>query len=62
MAIDGAVSEKARALTYAMENHVRSLNDTLGRQATDLDESMMHRHRRRAAHQRGHHTPIAVCH
>jgi hypothetical protein len=28
IAIDGAVSEKARALTYAMENHVKSLCPT----------------------------------
>ena len=42
LAIDNAVNEKARALTIALENHVHSLSDTLGRQATNLDESMMH--------------------
>jgi ABC-type transporter Mla subunit MlaD len=42
MAIDQAVNEKARALTVAMENHVRALSDTMGRQAVNLDESMMH--------------------
>jgi ABC-type transporter Mla subunit MlaD len=42
MAVDGAVNEKARALTVAMENHVRALSDTMGRQASHLDQSMMH--------------------
>jgi hypothetical protein len=42
VAIDAAVAEKARTLTYAMENHVRALSDTLGKQANNLDESMMH--------------------
>src|SRR6516165_4432850 len=42
MAIDSAVNEKARALTLAMEQHVRSLSDTMGRQAVNLDQSMMH--------------------
>jgi hypothetical protein len=41
-AIDAAVAEKARALSYAMENHVRALSDTLSKQATDIDESMLH--------------------
>jgi hypothetical protein len=41
VAIDSAVSDKARALTHAMENHVRSLSDTLGQAASNLDESMM---------------------
>lgn len=40
-AIDNAVSDKARALTAAMENHVRALSDTLGRQASNLDQSML---------------------
>jgi hypothetical protein len=40
-AIDTAVNEKARALTVAMENHVRALSDTLGRQATNIDQSMI---------------------
>src|SRR5262245_30088698 len=42
VAIDAAVSEKARMLTHAMESHVRSLSDTLGQHASQLDESMMH--------------------
>jgi predicted ATPase len=42
VAIDSAVNDKARALTVAMENHVRSLSDTLGRQANSIDESMLH--------------------
>lgn len=42
VAIDAAVSEKARLLTHAMETHVRSLSDTLGQHASQLDESMMH--------------------
>jgi hypothetical protein len=41
MAIDGAVSEKAQLLTSAMESHARTLTDTLGKQAGDLDESLM---------------------
>jgi ABC-type transporter Mla subunit MlaD len=40
-AIDNAVNEKARALTAAMENHVRALSDTLGRQANNIDHSML---------------------
>jgi ABC-type transporter Mla subunit MlaD len=40
-AIDNAVNEKARALTAAMENHVRALSDTLGRQASNIDHSML---------------------
>ena len=61
-AIDNAVSEKARALTVAMENHVRALSDTLGRQAGNIDESMMPRHRGGAPHQRQHHAPVAQGH
>ena len=62
IAIDNAVSEKARALTSAMENHVRALSDTLGRQANNLDQSMMTRHRRGAPHHRQHHAPVAQGH
>src|SRR5215470_12466640 len=40
-AIDNAVNEKARALTAAMENHVRALSETLGRQASNIDHSML---------------------
>jgi ABC-type transporter Mla subunit MlaD len=42
MAIDSAVNEKARALSIAMDNHVRTLSETLGRQATSLDDSLLH--------------------
>lgn len=42
LAIDGAVGEKARALTVAMENHAQQLSQTLGQQATSLDETLMH--------------------
>ena len=40
-AIDNAVNEKARALTVAMEDHVRALSDTLGRQVSNIDQSMI---------------------
>src|SRR5262245_8326161 len=40
-AIDSAVNDKARALTAAMEHHVRALSDTLGRQASNIDQSML---------------------
>jgi hypothetical protein len=42
VAIDSAVNDRARALTVAMGSHVRSLSDTLGRQANSIDESMLH--------------------
>jgi len=41
MAIDGAVGEKAQALSTAMEAHARALNETISRQAIDLDESLI---------------------
>ncbi|MDX2204024.1 MAG: hypothetical protein NW223_14835 [Hyphomicrobiaceae bacterium] len=41
-AIDQVVNEKARALTIALETHVKDLSETLGKQAINLDESMMH--------------------
>jgi hypothetical protein len=41
-AIDQVVNDKARALTSALETHVKELSDTLGKQAMNLDESMMH--------------------
>lgn len=41
-AIDNAVTEKADALTNALEKHAHSFRETIGRQATDLDESLMH--------------------
>ncbi|MFM2423047.1 MAG: hypothetical protein RL291_1577, partial [Pseudomonadota bacterium] len=42
LAIDAAVGAKAEALSTAMETHAKQLADTLGRQATDLDETLMH--------------------
>lgn len=42
LAIDAAVGAKAEALSIAMETHAKQLSDTLGRQATDLDETLMH--------------------
>jgi hypothetical protein len=42
LAIDGAVGEKARALTIAMESHAQQLAETLGKQASGLDETLMH--------------------
>jgi hypothetical protein len=41
-AIDSAVTEKAEALTKALEKHAQSFRETIGRQAADLDESLMH--------------------
>lgn len=41
MAIDGAIGEKAEALTSAMDSHARTLTDTIGRQAIELDETLM---------------------
>jgi hypothetical protein len=41
MAIDGAVGEKAKLLTSAMEMHANTLNETISRQALELDESLM---------------------
>src|SRR5581483_2271016 len=40
-AIDNTVNEKARALSAAMESHVQALSETLGRQASTLDQSML---------------------
>ena len=42
MAIDGAVGEKANALTSAMEHHARNMSETIGKQAVELDETLMH--------------------
>lgn len=42
LAIDGAVGEKANALTAAMEHHARNMSDTIGKQAVELDETLMH--------------------
>jgi len=40
--IDQVVNDKARVLTAALESHVKALSETLGKQAMNLDESMMH--------------------
>jgi hypothetical protein len=42
LAIDGAVGEKARALTTALDSHAKTFNETISRQAHELDESLMH--------------------
>ena len=42
MAIDGAVGERANALTAAMEKHARNMTETIGRKAVELDETLMH--------------------
>ncbi|MEQ1612343.1 MAG: hypothetical protein ABL904_06290 [Hyphomicrobiaceae bacterium] len=42
MAIDGAVGERANALTSAMESHARNMSETIGKKATELDETLMH--------------------
>ena len=41
-AIDRAVVDKTEALTSALDAHAISFRETIGRQATDLDESLMH--------------------
>ncbi len=42
LAIDGAVGEKANALSAAMEYHARNMSETIGKQAVELDETLMH--------------------
>ena len=41
-AIDTAVVEKTHVLTSALDAHAISFRETIGRQATDLDEALMH--------------------
>ncbi len=41
-AIDAAVVDKTQALTQALDEHAVRFSGTIGRQATDLDEAMMH--------------------
>jgi hypothetical protein len=41
LAIDSAVSEKALALTSALDHHAKTFSETIGRQSIDLDESLM---------------------
>ncbi len=41
-AIDHAVVEKTQALTQALDEHAVRFSGTIGRQATDLDETLMH--------------------
>ena len=40
--IDSVIGEKAHALSAAMDSHARNLADTLGRQSSDIDETLMH--------------------
>ena len=39
--IDSAVGDKARALTTALETHANTFGETIGRQAVELDETLM---------------------
>lgn len=41
-AIDSAVVDKTQALTSALDAHAISFRETIGKQATDLDEALMH--------------------
>ncbi len=41
-AIDAAVVDKTQALTAALDAHAVNFRGTIGRQATDLDEALMH--------------------
>ncbi len=41
MAIDGAISERSAALTAALEDHARNMSDVVGKQAIELDETLM---------------------
>ena len=41
-AIDSAVVDKTQALTSALDAHAVSFRETIGKQATDLDEALMH--------------------
>ena len=41
-AIDTAVVDKTQALTNALDAHAVSFRETIGKQATDLDEALMH--------------------
>ena len=41
-AIDTAVVEKTHVLTSALDAHAISFRETIGKQATDLDEALMH--------------------
>ncbi|MEO8419761.1 MAG: hypothetical protein ABI457_01080 [Hyphomicrobium sp.] len=41
-AIDTAVVDKTEALTSALDAHAISFRETIGKQASDLDESLMH--------------------
>ena len=41
-AIDSAVVDKTQALTNALDAHAVSFRETIGKQATDLDEALMH--------------------
>jgi ABC-type transporter Mla subunit MlaD len=41
-ALDAAVLEKTEALTHALDQHAVRFSGAIGKQATDLDESLMH--------------------
>jgi hypothetical protein len=41
-ALDAAVVDKTQALTQALDEHAVRFSGTIGRQATDLDEALMH--------------------
>lgn len=40
--IDSTINEKTAMLTAALENHARTFKETIGKQASDLDDSVMH--------------------
>ena len=40
-AIDSAVGDTARALTSALEHHAKSMSETIGRQAVEIDETLI---------------------
>ena len=42
IAIDSMVADKARALSSALESHAKEVGQVLGRQASQLDEQLMH--------------------
>ena len=42
IAIDSMVADKARALSSALESHAKEVGQVLGRQASHLDEQLMH--------------------
>ncbi len=57
-AIDTAVVDKTQALTNALDAHAISFRETIGKQATDLDESADAWHQLGAPCFREHHPPV----